>query len=82
MQPPVTSATSEGAQGNFSKITFLKSVRSSKKDEVCHSFLVEIFTKSVHRGEVTATGHFPFRSDHVTVYVIGKLALSTSCLLC
>ena len=38
-----TSATSEGAQGIFSKITFLKSVRSNEKDEVCHSFVVKIF---------------------------------------
>ena len=47
------SATSEGAQGIFSKITFLKSGRSNEKDEVCHSFLVEIFTKSLHRGGVS-----------------------------
>ena len=47
-----TSTSSEGAQGIFSKITFLKSVRSNEKDEVCHSFLVEIFTKSLHRGGV------------------------------
>jgi hypothetical protein len=47
-----SSATSEWAQGIFSKITFLKSVRSKEKDEVCHSFLVEIFTKSLHRGGV------------------------------
>ena len=47
-----TSVTSEGAQGIFSEITFLKSVRSNEKDEVCHSFLVEIFTKSLHRGGV------------------------------
>ena len=52
-----TSATSEGAQGIFSKITFLKSVCSNEKDEVCHSFVVEIFTKSLHRGGVT---HFNF----------------------
>ena len=51
-----TSATSEGAQGIFSKITFLKSVRSNKKDEVCHSFVVEIFTKSLHRGGVINVG--------------------------
>ena len=47
-----TSATSEGAQGIFSKVTFMKSVHSNQKDEVCHSFLVEIFTKSLHRGGV------------------------------
>ena len=46
------SASSEGAQGIFSKITFSKSVHSNEKDEVCHSFLVEIFTKSLHRGGV------------------------------
>ena len=51
----MTSATSasEGAQGIFSKITFLKSVHSKEKDKVCHSFLVDIFTKSLHRGGVT-----------------------------
>ena len=27
-------------------------VHSNEKDEVCHSFLVEIFTKSLHRGGV------------------------------
>ena len=47
-----TSKTSEGAQEFFSKITFLKSVHSKEKDEACHSFLVKIFTKSVHRGGV------------------------------
>jgi hypothetical protein len=47
-----TLATSEGAQGIFSKITFLKSVHSKEKDEVCHSFLVKIFTKSLQRGGV------------------------------
>ena len=41
----LTSRISEGAQGIFSKITFLKSGRSNEKDEACHSFLVEIFTK-------------------------------------
>jgi hypothetical protein len=48
----VTSATSEGAQGIFSKITFLKSVHSKEKDKACLDFLVKIFTKSVHRGGV------------------------------
>jgi hypothetical protein len=43
---------SEGDQGFFSKITFLKLVLSNEKDEVCHSFLVKIFTKSLHRGGV------------------------------
>ena len=33
-------------QGIFSKNIFLESERSNKKDEVCRSFLVEIFTKS------------------------------------
>ena len=40
------------AQWIFSKITFLKSVRSNEKDEVCHNFIVNIFTKSPHRGGV------------------------------
>ena len=48
----MTTATSEGALGIFSKITVLISVHSNQKDEICHSFLVEIFTKSFHRGEV------------------------------
>jgi hypothetical protein len=54
----VTSATSEWAQGIFSKITFLKSVRSNEKDEVCHSFLVEIFTKSLNRGGVVSSSSY------------------------
>ena len=45
-----TSATSEGAQGIFLEKTFLKSVHSKEKDEVCLSILVKIYTKSVHRG--------------------------------
>ena len=48
----MTSATSEGAQGIFSKGTFLKSVHSEEKDEACLVFLVKSFTKSVHRGGV------------------------------
>ena len=36
----------------FSKITFLKSGDQAEKNEVCLSFLEEIFTKSVHRGGV------------------------------
>ena len=47
-----TSATSERGKGMFSKITFLKSVHSSKKDELCPGFEVKILTKSVHRGGV------------------------------
>ena len=47
-----TSATSERGKGMFSKITFLKSVHSSKKDELCPGFEVKISTKSVHRGGV------------------------------
>jgi hypothetical protein len=49
----LTSATSEWAQGIFSKITFLKLVHSKEKDEACLGFLVKIFTKSVHRGGVS-----------------------------
>ena len=48
----MTSVTSERGKGIFSKITFLKSLHSSKKDELCPSFEVEIFTKSLHRGGV------------------------------
>ena len=47
-----TSATSEGAQGIFPKVTFLKSVYSKEKYEACLGFLVKIFTKSLHRGGV------------------------------
>jgi hypothetical protein len=47
-----TSATSEGAQGIFSKITFLKSVHQAEKNELQLSFVVKIFTKSIHRGGV------------------------------
>merc|ERR1712051_359386 len=47
-----TSATSERSKGMFSKITFLKSVHSSEKDELCPGFKVKILTKSVHRGGV------------------------------
>ena len=57
-----TSATSEGAQGIFSKITFLKSVRSNEKGEVCHSFVVEIFTKSLYRGGVTVLRINPIKA--------------------
>ena len=46
----MTLATSEGAQG----IRFLKSVRSNEKDQVSHSFLVNIFSKSFQRGGVLA----------------------------
>ena len=47
MQPLLTSATSEGAQGIFSKNTFLKSEFSNENDEICHIFEVEIFTKTL-----------------------------------
>ena len=29
-----------------------QNIKNYKKDEVCHSFVVEIFTKSLHRGGV------------------------------
>jgi hypothetical protein len=48
----VTSATSKRGKGNFSKITFLKSVHCNEKDELCPVFEVNIFTKSLHRGGV------------------------------
>jgi hypothetical protein len=53
----LTSATSEGAQGIFSKVAFLKSVHSKEKDEACLGFLVKIFTKSLHRGGVSDLGY-------------------------
>ena len=49
------SATSEGVQGIFSKIMFLKSVHSEERDEACLGFLVKIFTKSLHRGGQSLT---------------------------
>ena len=52
MRPALTSVTSEGAQGVFSKVTFLRSECSNKKDEIYHSFLVKItkppLTEGVH----------------------------------
>ena len=56
-----TSATSGGAQRIFSKLTFLKSVRSNEKEEVSHSFLVDIFTKSLNRGGVTVPWLYAFQ---------------------
>ena len=35
---------------------FFQKIHSNEKDEVCHSFLVEIFTKSLPRGGVTSLG--------------------------
>ena len=72
----MTSATSEGAQGIFSKITFLKSVRSNKKDEVCYSFVVEIFTKSLHRGGVTLSSRKIVKA--LPVGLMAKLGLQST----
>ena len=47
IRPSLTSATLEEALGIFSKVTVLKSEPFNEKDEVCRSFLVEIFTKSL-----------------------------------
>ena len=47
-----TSTTSEGAQGFFSKVTFLKSVPSNKKMRYVTAFLSKFSTKSFHRGGV------------------------------
>ena len=68
-----TSASSEGAQGFFSKIIFSKSVRSNEKDEVCHSFLVKIFTKSLHRGGVRC---WPFFYSFIILNPLFKSLLS------
>ena len=38
--------------GNFFKNYIFEISAFQQKDEVCHSFLVEIFTKSLHRGGV------------------------------
>ena len=62
----------------FSKITFLKSVRSKEKDEACLSFLEDISTKSVHRGGVdcylsTFTGQPPMRAQCVLPSGITKV---------
>ena len=72
-----TSATSEGAQGIFSKITFLKSVRSNEKDEVCHSFVVKIFTKSLHRGGVISVR--PNTNSVVCTAALGHNQHTTAC---
>ena len=68
----MTSATSEGAQGIFSKITFLKSVHSKEKDGAYLGFLVKNFTKSVHRGGVYKFEEFLRTSSagHLTVGLI------------
>ena len=47
-----TLASSEWAQGIFSKILSLNSVHSKEKDEACFGFLVKFFTKYVDRGGV------------------------------
>ena len=47
--------------GIFFQKHFLKSVRSNEKDEVCHNFLVEIFTKFLYRGGVLYRGHLYIR---------------------
>jgi hypothetical protein len=75
-----TLATSEGVQGIFSKITFLKSVLSNKKDEVCHSFLVKNFTKSLHRGGVVGVASKPVqpRSLSFTAKIQFKLVKKSS----
>ena len=72
-----TSATSEGAQGIFSKITFLKSVRSNEKDEVCHSFVVKIFTKSLHRGGVNSEKSGPQLLEPDPKHVIFGMKLNS-----
>ena len=73
----MTSATSEGAQGILSKITFSKSVRSNEKDELCHSFLV-IFTKSLHRGGVA---YGPKLKTHVGNCAEEHSVISSLCLV-
>ena len=74
-----TLATSEGAQGIFSKITFLISVCSNEKDVVCHSFVVKIFTKSLHRGGVLADSMVSARIRFVKavskIYALYKMFL-------
>ena len=59
-----------------SKNTFLKSVPSNKKDEVYHSFLVEIFTKSLHRGGVLKDPTFNNRKQPL---YITRLVLAWFC---
>ena len=44
---PLTSETSDGAQGTFSKIRFLISGQTNEKDELCFGFVVKIYTKSL-----------------------------------
>ena len=40
----------KGQRDFFQKIYFWNLLHSNKKDEACHSFLVQIFTKSLNRG--------------------------------
>ena len=65
-----------GAQGIFSKITL--SVRSNEKDEVCHSFLVKIFTKSLHRGGVSTledhTSSFDYKAVTCLMFFIFEIS--------
>ena len=44
MRPSLTLVTSKEAKEIFSKFTSLNSERLDKKDEVCHGFVVKIFT--------------------------------------
>ena len=45
----------------FQKLSFLKSEHSNKKDEVCHSFLVKIVTKSLLKGGVETDSTFRYK---------------------
>ena len=75
-----TSATSEGAQGIFSKITFLKLVHSKETDEACLGVLVKIFTKSVHRGGVNMVASQVGSDSHYLVVL--RLILTSSMNVC
>ena len=65
----------------FSKITFLKSVRSNEKDEVCHSFVVE-FSLILSTEEVcpAQTVFYPDRGQKQTFLTPFPLILSTQLL--
>ena len=64
----LTLVTSEGAQGIFSKIVFLKSVHSKvKKNEACLGFKVKIFNKSVHRGGMAVCASFFAKSFDILI---------------
>ena len=65
----------EGAQRIFSKNIFLKSVRSNEKD--VESFLVELFTKSLHRHRGGVDG-IKLKISSTAKRILERLGIQTS----